>query len=232
MSTFEDSSEAEEDLGTRLLRRLRDRSWPSERLKRVERRVLGEIKLRMERIDIRPPLAITDARNQQATQQLGEQLWALLEASQSQNHAQAEAAFFQSILQSLVPDQARILAALSDGSGYPVMHIEGGARFGATHVLLQYISNVGKCAGVQCPELTHLYLQRMHMYGLIDIEPIESSNTMKYEILESDSAVRILMDHLKHSGQRSKIVRHTVKISATGKRLWAVCQQSMAALDA
>ncbi len=231
MSRFEDSTTSEDSLRKRLLRTLRDSSWPRERLKRVERRVLGEIKLRMEKVDIRPSAALTEVRNQQAAMQLGEQLWALLETSQSQNREQAEAAFFHSILQSLVPDQARILAALSDGSGYPILHIEAGSRFGATQIVIQNISNIGKCAGVQCPELTPLYLQRLHMFGLIDIEPIESANEMKYELLETDTVVRQLLDRLKHDGQRSKIVRQTLKISATGKRLWLVCQHGMAMIE-
>ena len=231
MSTFEDSTGSEDNIGLRLLRRLRERSWPRERLKRVERRVLGEIKQRMELVDVRPTAAQQTARNQQATAQLGETLWNLLEESQSQTHEQAEAAFFQTIIQSLVPDQARILAALADGSRYPLICIEGGSRFGSTHPIIDCVSNVGKCAGVQCPELTHLYLQRMKGLGLIEVDPSASADEMKYEILETDTHVRVLIERLKHDGQRSKIIRHTLKISDAGQRLWTMCQAGMAELD-
>ncbi len=66
-------------------------------------------------------------------------------------------ALYLDLLHALVPDEARILAALSDGSAYPVIHVGEPGAGGATYTL-KNASTVGRAAGVSLPRHTPLYL--------------------------------------------------------------------------
>lgn len=195
--------------------------FAASQLRRLEQRLLTRFKRRLDQVT--PVVAETTEVNLSA-EQLSVCMQALLNQSQTQTHAQAESSFFLRILHTLVPDQARILAALSDGVQYPLINVETGTRFGKTFFAVECVSSVGKSAGVQCPELTHIYLQHLRQYGLISIDPIENDQTMRYEILETDVMVRKTLEHLKAQGQRAKILRYSLRISDLGERLWAACQ--------
>jgi hypothetical protein len=154
-----------------------------------------------------------------------DQLRALLAASEEQTREQAETAYFHLVLRTLTPDQARILAALSAGASYPLIHVLAGSRLGlGMRPVLECISSVGKNAGVSCPDLTPSYVQGLLAWGLAEIESVEGPDTVKYELLETDTHVRRLLEQLKRNGQGSRILRQTLKMSALGERLWLACR--------
>lgn len=152
-------------------------------------------------------------------------LQGLLSRSQEQSREEAETAFCRTLLQGLVPDQARILAALSDGTGYPVIHVMAGSRFGfGMKPVLEHVSNVGKSAGVQCPELTPAYLRALLVRGLVEIRPQAGSDLLKYELLETEMVVRRTVDQCEQAGQGCRIARQMVYLSALGDWLWTRCR--------
>ncbi len=60
-------------------------------------------------------------------------------------------ALYLSLLSDLLPDEARILAALSDGSTYPVVDIAEPLLGTSTVLVLTNASTVGRAAGVSLP---------------------------------------------------------------------------------
>lgn len=126
----------------------------------------------------------------------------------------------RALLLALLPDEARILAALSDGSSYPVVHIaEPGA--GATVMVVENASTIGRQAGVSLPSHTPLYLTRMLRQGLVVIEP-EGPSTMddEYEMLLTDDAVILAQTKARRGILPARVIKRTVKISALGRQVW------------
>lgn len=154
-----------------------------------------------------------------------ERMLDLLTRSQEQSREEAEEVFFARLMSQLVPDQARILAALSDSPGYPLVNLMAGSRLGfGMQPVLELVSSVGRSAGVQCPEFTPAYLRGLLGLGLVEVRAVESPDLTKYELLETDASVRRLMEQCMLAGQRCRVVRRTVHLSATGERLWAACR--------
>jgi hypothetical protein len=217
-----------------VLKRVPGGSYVQEQLERIEHRVLSELKQRLDKVERSATVSVLafsveTAPGREARQGAhvpGELLRGLLEIAAEQTRDEAEQAWYVSVLKSLVPDEARILSALSDGSSYPMIHLLAGARLGATHPVLQNLSNIGRLAGVQLPELTPTYIRRLRDWGLAETAPEDPEAKVKYEILESDGEVRRLLEGIRKKGQRDQILRRTLKLSELGRSLWAACRIS------
>ncbi len=222
MILFEGNPFSTDTLASRLLRRVPGRNFALHQLKQVEQRLLSEFKYRLEKAE--PRNVVRNVAEHPSAQILHTHLHTLLEESQDQSHPEAEFSMFMAVLKSLVPDEARIFAALSEGASYPLIHVEAGTLFNWTGLVVECVSSVGKNAGVQCCELTHLYVQHLLALGLVEIDHVENNQTLKYELLETEAIVRIALERLKKSGQRSKILRRTLRMSSFGERLWKACK--------
>jgi hypothetical protein len=202
-------------------------------LDRIEHRVMHEIKQRLDRLEnseatvsvmafsmeAPPPTA------EQKQRAAGEMMRKLLEASTEQTKSQAQAAYYAMIVGNLLPDEARILSALSDRSVYPLLHIQSTSMIGLGAVtVIEHISSVGKNAGVQWPEMTRGYVQRLLAAGLVEAGPEDYNLGSKYELLETDDVVRNALEQIRKGGQRAQIKRRTLKISELGINLWEACR--------
>lgn len=149
----------------------------------------------------------------------------LLERSTDQSQEECETAYFLSVLKTLVPDEARILSALSDGAAHPLIHVTAGSLFGApARQVVENVSNIGKVAGTQWTSETPTYVTRLRNLGLVETGPEEPSLLVKYQILETDSAITTALDQIKRAGrQKARIVRRSLKISRLGQSLWDAC---------
>jgi hypothetical protein len=217
-------------LARRLLSRMPGGDFVQEQIDNVERRLLQELKQRME--GLQPPpvsvvaVAVQAPRSGHAAEP-GDLLRGLLEASAEQSREEAETSLYVSILRSLVPDEARILSALSDGSSYPLIHVLAASRLGlAWHPVLECASTVGKSAGVLWPDVTHVYVQHLRSWGLVEAGPEDEAQLTRYQILETETAVRAALEQIRQGGQRSQIARRMLKISELGSQLWAACRIS------
>lgn len=219
-------------LAGRLLQRLPGGRFAQEQFDRIERLLLQELKQRLDRLEQgRSPMSVLAVSVQQnvssgAADLLGESparlLRELLQISGEQDREQAERAFYSLAIASLLPDEARILSAFSDGSAYPVVDLMVGSRLGpATRPALELISSVGKNAGVQCHDLTPIYLRRLRAWGLIEMHAEDPAQQIKYEILETDTVLRQTIERITRGGQRARIVRGMLKMSTLGNALWA-----------
>src|SRR5207245_1575166 len=92
----------------------------------------------------------------------------LLRRAGEETPAQARAAAVQQIIDRLVPDEARILAALASGREFQVLQ----AHDGADHIVKNR-SNVGRNAKVHAQELTADYVTHLLDLGLVELVPYE-----------------------------------------------------------
>lgn len=225
----------EGSLARRLLRRLPGGDFVQEQLDSVERRVLLELKHRMDGLEQNPAPSVsvvavsvqTSAQAGTKGQTPGNIMRELLTATAEQSREEAENAFFTSIMRTLVPDEARILSALSDGSTYPVVHVMAAGRLGLSwHPVVEYVSSVGRNAGIIWPDMGYAYVQHLRALNLVDTGPEDYTQITKYEMLETEQVVRSALEQIKHDGQRSHITRRMLRMSDLGRRLWAACRIS------
>jgi hypothetical protein len=222
-----------DSLASRLLKRLPGGHYAQEQLERIETRVLGELKQRLDKVDRRAAVSVlafavdsSGARKRGAAGP-GELLRELLELASEQTQQQAEHAYYMAALKSMVPDEARILSALSDGTTYPLIHVMAGPRLGgATHPVLQNVSHVGKNAGARLQQRTPAYIRHLRDLELVETGPEDPAMKTRYQVLEAETEVRKLIERIKESGQRDQILRRTLKISELGKAMWDACRIS------
>lgn len=212
----------------RLLQRLPGAGYAKEQLGRAERRLLEELR---QRLDSLGPLstrvsvvAVAMRGETRSPHALGTRMQELLGASMEQSREEAEQSFLQWVMGNLVPDQARILAALSDGSTYPLIHVYGGTLLGPAEPVLECVCSVGKNAGVLWPETTHVYVQQLRAFGLVETGPEDPSRRVQYEMLETEQSVRDALARLQKGGLRPQMLRRVLQMSEIGKKLWAECR--------
>jgi hypothetical protein len=143
----------------------------------------------------------------------------LLNRSVSETRKGAEDHLFVGVLRQLTPDEARIVAALSDGTTYPLVHVaeRGGA------IILRNASTVGRAAGVTLPEMTPLYVSRLLAAGVAEAGDEDPDLATQYDILLTENHVRAAEEQAK----RVKHLRHTLRMSAYGTRFWRACDPSI-----
>ncbi len=171
--------------------------------------------LRRHLTDLDPPAADIEAPITP-----GELLRSLLDRSMYTSPDKSRDALYLDLLGSLVPDEARILAALSDGSGYPVIHVAEPGTGGNPVFTLKNASTVGRSAGVSLPRYTPLYLTRMLGLGLVRMGPEAASMHDEYEMLLTDSAVNVALATARRGVRAARVIRRTVRISDLGQELW------------
>lgn len=185
----------------------------------VERTVVRAVRQHLEELD--PP---SDDGSEQPEQDTSSTptllLRSLLDRSMYTSPDHSRDGLYLNLLQSLVPDEARILAALSDGSPYPVLHIAEPGVGNTPSFVLKNASTVGRQSGVALPQHTPLYLTRMLALGLVRLGPEASSMYDEYEMLLTDSTVSIALGRARRGMRAARVIRRTVVISDLGLELW------------
>jgi hypothetical protein len=130
-------------------------------------------------------------------------------------------ALYLGLLHNLLPDEARILAALSDGSAYPVLDVAEPTVGTSSAFVLTNASTVGRTAGVSLPQYTPLYVSRLVQAGLAVIGPA-GGNAMydDYEMLLTDAAVNLALTKARRGVRSARVIRRTVRITGLGQDLW------------
>lgn len=151
----------------------------------------------------------------------------LLERSVEATRTDSRDYLYGTIISQLVPDEARILAALSDGSHFAAMDVVHKPRRGATRTLVAHASAVGRQAGLVAPDNTPTYLARLHGFGLVEFGPEEPELTVQYDILATDPTVQ---DARKRARGNVKLVRSALLMSEFGSQFWRAADPSRPAL--
>jgi hypothetical protein len=146
----------------------------------------------------------------------------LLERSLEQDTADSKRDVQVAILRQLVPDEARIIAALAQGPPAPLIHVlprAGGAR------LMENASLVGRTAALTLPSNTPAYVTHLRQLGLVETGPEDPQDKQGYELLMADRDVRAALKEGELSKLPARVVRRTLHLSDRGRELWEACSR-------
>jgi hypothetical protein len=132
---------------------------------------------------------------------------------------------FGTIVSQLVPDEARILAALANGERFAALDVVA-RQVGrpGSRTILTNASAVGKAAGVSWPQHTTTYVARLQSFGLLEFGPPSDDLNQQFGQLVADEAVQAARKHID-SGKlgSAKLIRKSVTLSPLGRDFWAAC---------
>jgi hypothetical protein len=185
----------------------------------TERQVMNALRSRLEASAPMAISAATSVASSPTTMQ--SKMSSLLDSALSQSSASSRQMLFHKILDQIVPDEARILGALSDGSASPLLHVYGRTRAGLVgEVVLENASLIGKTANLGLPQLTPTYVSHLLSLGLVETGPEDPALKDEYEILAADISV---LKAIKQAGRGpipARIDRFTLRLSGLGIELW------------
>jgi hypothetical protein len=159
-----------------------------------------------------------------SSQTVEEKMTALLTRSMHDTPSDSRRTLYEVLVGELVPDEARILSALSDGSSYPLVHIAepGVGRY--QKLVLENASSVGRAAGVALPDRVHLYVSHLLRLGLVETGPEDHSLKDEYDILLNEPYLRAMIAAMGKGPRGARIIRRTVRMSDLGRELWATAR--------
>lgn len=205
-------------MGWRAARRLPGGMVAERELRKLENAILG---------GVRPSESVTFvAPTTSDAPPLRAAMAQLLNRSVNTDADGAAADLYTAIVTHLVPDEARILAALADGVPRPAVDIVQRGPLGTQlgtgqRVVLRNASTIGRAAGVCAPAYVPVYVTRLFRAGLVDIGDEDPELAEQYDILLTDRMVRDAEARARRNRRGApRVVRHTVVISELGTRFW------------
>lgn len=141
----------------------------------------------------------------------------LLARAVDQDTVTGRSDWYASVVAQLVPDEARIIAALVDAPPPPLIHVL--PRRGAERIL-ENASLVGRLAALTVPDLTPAYVSHLRSLGLVATGPEDSANEQGYELLLADRNVRAALKEGTLGKFPARVVRRTLVLSERGRGLW------------
>jgi hypothetical protein len=158
----------------------------------------------------------------QAPRTLHDKLDQLLGRALEQSTSSSKQELYQRILDRMLPDEARILGALSDGSVFPLVNVYTRNRSGLPgEPLLENACLVGRMANVSLPHLTPVYVSDLLSQGLVEVGPEDPALKDDYMILVADTAVLKAVKAGSRGPIAPPIERRTLQMSALGRDLWS-----------
>lgn len=163
----------------------------------------------------RPPLAL-EAGSSQPVASLGEKMRMLQTRALEQSTGSSRNELFHRILDQIVPDEARILGALSDGSVSAHVNVRGWSRAG----LLENAALVGRTANLALPDMTPTYVGHLLSLGLLEVGAEDSALKDEYQILMAESPVLKAIKAGARGPIPARIEKGVVRLSSLGLALW------------
>lgn len=152
---------------------------------------------------------------------LDEKMRSLLDRALDQSTGGGQSELFHRIIDQLVPDEARILSALSDGSSAPLVTIRARTSTGGPgRIVLANASLVGRTANVALPHMTPSYITHLLTLGLVEFGAEDPAMKQDYEILMSESYILKAIKAASRGPLPARIDKRTVQITALGRSLW------------
>lgn len=196
-------------------------------LERAEDVMWRQVRHRMETVAPSAETAVAPLNHSPVPEpdDLATMLTDLLVVSTEQSADAARHRVHLAVLRELQPDEARILAALSDGTRYAVLHVVSRLHLGVNGpALLENASTVGRAAGVALPDMVPWYVSHLVRLGLVVVGPEAAELADTYDILETEPHVR----EAQRAAANTRLVRRVLWISPFGARLWDLCKSSAA----
>ena len=158
----------------------------------------------------------------EASDTLDAKMHDLLGRAVEQSTTTSRQELFHKILDQMVPDEARIVSALSDGSTSPLLHVYARTRAGLVgEVVLENMSLIGKTANLALPHLTPMYVSHLLSLGLVESGPEDPAMKEEYEILAADIAVLAAIKNASRGPITARIEKYSLRLSGLGLELWA-----------
>jgi hypothetical protein len=128
------------------------------------------------------------------------------------------------VLDQIVPDEARIISALSDGSASPMVSVHALTRAGLLgEALIVHASLVGRTANVALPHLTPTYVGHLLTLGVLEAGPEDDELRDDYQILLADSDVLKAIRKGSRGPVSARVERRSIRLSTLGQNLWNAC---------
>jgi hypothetical protein len=192
----------------------------------TEKQVFGLIRNRLE-ATLPPPNAALPPSSTRGAEALDTKMHGLLDRALEQSSSSGRQELFHKILDQIVPDEARIIGALSDGSVSPLLHVYGRTRTGLVgEVVLENMSLIGKTANLALPHLTPTYVSHLLSLGLLETGPEDSMLKDEYEILGADTSVLRAIKTASRGPIPARVERYTLRLSGLGIELWNAANQT------
>jgi hypothetical protein len=144
----------------------------------------------------------------------------LLDRALEQSSAESRMALFDKLVDMLVPDEARILGALSDGSASPLVNVRARTRSGANELVLENASLIGRTANLTLVGRTPTYVSHLVALGLVELGPEDPALKNEYEILLADPAALRSLAAATRGVVPPRVERRTLVLSSLGRELW------------
>ncbi len=129
---------------------------------------------------------------------------------------------FRKMLDQIVPDEARIVSALADGSSATLLSVHARNRAGLVGaVVLENMSLIGRTANLGLPHLTPTYVSHLLALGILEAGPEDPDLKTQYEVLTAEIAI---LEAIKRAGRGplpARVTRGTVRLSGLGLELCA-----------
>jgi len=127
---------------------------------------------------------------------------------------------FGKILDLIVPDEARIISALADGSSATLVSVHARNRAGlVSTVVLENMSLVGRTANLSLPHLTPTYVSHLLALGILESGPEDSDLKGDYEVLAAEVAVLTAIKRAARGPLPARVTRGVVRLSGLGLEL-------------
>lgn len=175
------------------------------------------------RLDARAPqpLALAASAATRTAESLDAKMRHLLDRALDQSTSSGQAELFHRILDQLVPDEARIIGALSDGSVSPLVNVHAWNRAGILgKPTLENASLVGRTANLALPHLTANYVTHLLSLGLVEVGPEDPTLKQDYEILMAETHVLRAIKAATRGPLAARVDKHTLQLSVLGRNLW------------
>jgi hypothetical protein len=185
-----------------------------------ERQLFGFLRSRMDAVAPQAPLPPPSPAG--IVEGLDAKMRTLLDRAIEQSTSSSRQELFHKILDQIVPDEARIIGALCDGSASPLLNVYARTRAGLVgEVVLENMSLIGKTAHLALPQLTPMYVSHLLSLGLLESGPEDSAMKDEYEILAADPAVLRAVKNAGRGPIPARVEKYTLRLSGLGLELWA-----------
>jgi hypothetical protein len=152
---------------------------------------------------------------------LDQKMRSLLDRALDQSTGGGQSELFHRIIDQLVPDEARIISALSDGTASPLVSIRNRTPTGAAgKLVLANASLVGRTANLALPHMTATYVSHLLTLGLVERGPEDPAMKQDYEILMAETYVLKAIKAASRGPLPARVDKRTVRITALGRGLW------------
>jgi hypothetical protein len=156
----------------------------------------------------------------------------LLSRSSESTVGKSREYLFGTIVSQLVPDEARILAALAAGDRFAAVDVVAKhVGRSTTRTVLSNASSVGTTAGITPARNVPTYITRLLGLGLVEFGPPADDLASEYDQLAIDDAVQEARAMIERGKLGSpKVIRKTVTLSSLGRDFWSACAPDRAGL--